>query len=60
MLVSVRGDGDRLTRRVVEGVAVEPEPREARARRGGHNLADREREHGGLCYLTVRLKADTT
>mgnify|MGYP003694203237 CR=1 FL=1 len=48
------GDGDRLARRVVERVTVED--RGARcALRGvaGIDLADRGREHAGLCYLTV-------
>src|SRR5207237_1259367 len=52
LLLTVIRDRDRLPWRVVERVTVQIEPDHTGARRGGDDLADGQREHGGLCYLT--------
>jgi hypothetical protein len=47
---------DGLARRVVERLAVEIEARDAGPRSGGEHVTDGQRQHGGLCYLTMALR----
>src|SRR5712691_6613277 len=56
LFMAVSRDQHSLARNVLEGVAVQIESGDPRARRRGQHLADRQREeHEELCLLAVRL-----